>query len=823
MRKRQLRAIEIISLIIVLMTFSGLTIPRLIDSQAAIQETSDVIAPPPPCEGDLDRSGVVDGSDLAKFAISDVNYRIYGLNFSPYIDADEDPNKVELQITNDELRERLEIVAPYTEWIRTFGCNDDMKEAGMFAHSMGLKAAIGVWLGPNLTENQKQIDCLIGAAREGHVDLAAVGSEVLLRGDLSEEQLISYINQVKDRLAEDPPLHIPVTTADVYGILLSHPNVISAVDLVFVNYYPYWEGRNIDYAVAYLHRWHQQLMAAAHGKEVIVSETGWPGCGQQIGDAVPSPENASFYLLNFVSWARANNVRYFYFEAFDEGWKAKYEGPQGACWGIFDRVGSLKPGRQDVFNGKTMEDNWTNPVPEAPIIDFRGLPELTETNVSTFVVVGNTDPTNDVRLNGVPLSPSTRDGAGNFAVAVPLAEGENLLKLEMVSAEGEIIETVEKTVRFSEDFSTGGKRLIYVNSVDLGEGSPALPGTVVIDLDGDTLLGLIGNKYVVGISPDGGEIYTSDRTVIGTDTHRELRTLPFTLDIPPNGFIVSPDGTRLYSRNERLDVQSNTLLAELPLNIMTGSSWAGAPIPGGPTISADGRRIYCGNIIKIIDTEENTFMDTGISGYFMSDIALAPDASKILVSEYSYANGRLAVYDADTFEPLATISTLGDFAGEIAFSRDGQRAVVGSAGNPAWSTDGQITVIDLCGLKEVSHKALPLADNLTTSWNNEFFVSSGETDPIPKLGIDVYVLEASGNLVRTKSFFLGINGFRSSMGKPENDQIRRIVFKPQTTFCKGDFDKDGDVDGRDLAVFAAGGTGITLEEFAADFGRTDCP
>ena len=39
--------------------------------------------------------------------------------------------------------------------------------------------------------------------------------------------------------------------------------------------------------------------------------------------------------------------------------------------------------------------------------------------------------------------------------------------------------------------------------------------------------------------------------------------------------------------------------------------------------------------------------------------------------------------------------------------------------------------------------------------------------------------------------------------------------------CKGDFDQDGDVDGSDLAVFAAGGTGITLEDFVADFGRTN--
>ena len=41
--------------------------------------------------------------------------------------------------------------------------------------------------------------------------------------------------------------------------------------------------------------------------------------------------------------------------------------------------------------------------------------------------------------------------------------------------------------------------------------------------------------------------------------------------------------------------------------------------------------------------------------------------------------------------------------------------------------------------------------------------------------------------------------------------------------CDGDFDLDGDVDGSDLAVFAVGGTTITLEEFATDFGRTNCP
>ena len=41
--------------------------------------------------------------------------------------------------------------------------------------------------------------------------------------------------------------------------------------------------------------------------------------------------------------------------------------------------------------------------------------------------------------------------------------------------------------------------------------------------------------------------------------------------------------------------------------------------------------------------------------------------------------------------------------------------------------------------------------------------------------------------------------------------------------CLGNFDGDGDVDGVDLATFIGGGTGVSLAEFSAGFGRTNCP
>src|SRR5205814_8174335 len=130
-----------------------------------------------------------------------------------------------------------------------------------------------------------------------------------------------------------------------------HPAVIAACDVVLPNYYPYWEGVSIDTSIATLHRQHQLVVAAAQGKPVIVSETGWPSAGNVICNAVPSAANASLYFLNFVSWARANNVPYFYFTSLSENWKANYEGPQGAHWGVWTSDGVLKPGMQTVFDG----------------------------------------------------------------------------------------------------------------------------------------------------------------------------------------------------------------------------------------------------------------------------------------------------------------------------------------------------------------------------------------------------------------------------------------------------------------------------------------
>lgn len=299
-------------------------------------------------------------------------YRLEGINFSPFVDG-QDPNRG-ARVSEAQLRARMAIVAPYCKGIRTFGATNGLEAAPRIAQEFGLRVAMGAWIGRSLAANEAELANLIAAARAGLVDLAIVGSEVLLRRDLSEEELIGYLRRARQQI----PPGVPVSTAEAYGEWLARPALVQAVDAILVNYYPYWEGYSAGAAIGVVHAQHQRVLTSARGKPVIVSETGWPSAGNVIRNAVPSLANAVNYFLGFVSWARANKVPYFYFEAFDETWKAAYEGPQGAHWGLWDKYGRLKPGMQRVFSGETVPDTWSGTEavggPGSPAIEFTYVP-----------------------------------------------------------------------------------------------------------------------------------------------------------------------------------------------------------------------------------------------------------------------------------------------------------------------------------------------------------------------------------------------------------------------------------------------------------------
>ena len=113
---------------------------------------------------------------------------------------------------------------------------------------------------------------------------------------------------------------------------------------MLANCYPFWEGCAADYCLLYMKEMYRRAVAAAGGKKVIISETGWPDVGTAMGAAIPSRENAIRYFLNTCQWAEEEDIEIFYFSSFDEDWKTDDEGDVGAFWGLWNRDGELKYG-----------------------------------------------------------------------------------------------------------------------------------------------------------------------------------------------------------------------------------------------------------------------------------------------------------------------------------------------------------------------------------------------------------------------------------------------------------------------------------------------
>ena len=90
---------------------------------------------------------------------------------------------------------------------------------------------------------------------------------------------------------------------------MKHPKLIEVCDVILINCYPFWEGTPIEQSIASLERMYKQVKGAAKGKEVIITETGWPSKGNTIKKAVPSKENGLQYFVNVMDWAASNKIK----------------------------------------------------------------------------------------------------------------------------------------------------------------------------------------------------------------------------------------------------------------------------------------------------------------------------------------------------------------------------------------------------------------------------------------------------------------------------------------------------------------------------------
>jgi exo-beta-1,3-glucanase (GH17 family) len=255
------------------------------------------------------------------------------VSYAPFRGS-QSPFTAELMISPEQIAEDLVQLATVTKCVRIYSVDNGLDKVPELASRFGLKVNLGVWIGRDRIKNARLVEQALSLA-EANADVITsftVGSEVLLRGDMTAEDLQATIRSVKARTK------IPVSYADVWEFWLRHRDIANNVDFVTIHILPYWEDRPVraEHAAAYVDDVRRRVAAAFPGKDILVGETGWPSNGRMRDGALPSRINQARFISEILERARQESFRVNLFEAYDARWKRQWEGTVGGHWGLFN-------------------------------------------------------------------------------------------------------------------------------------------------------------------------------------------------------------------------------------------------------------------------------------------------------------------------------------------------------------------------------------------------------------------------------------------------------------------------------------------------------
>jgi len=259
--------------------------------------------------------------------------KLYCLSYAPFRDG-QTPFNPATHVSAAQIDDDLSRLAKITDCVRTYSVEFGQDQVAAIAKKHGLKVLQGIWLSDDAAKNHLNVETGIKIANEypDVVRALIVGNEVLLRGNMSADDLAAAIRDVKSRVK------VAVTYADVWEYWLKNPQIAAATDFVTIHILPYWEDFPIpaERAAVHVDQIRKHVMAALPGKEVVIGEVGWPSEGRMREGALPSPANQARVIQDVLALAKRENYRVNVIEAFDQPWKRGLEGTVGGYWGLLD-------------------------------------------------------------------------------------------------------------------------------------------------------------------------------------------------------------------------------------------------------------------------------------------------------------------------------------------------------------------------------------------------------------------------------------------------------------------------------------------------------
>ncbi len=260
-----------------------------------------------------------------------------------------------------ELAHDIKLLKKLTNRIRIYASLENSEVIPLAAEEE-MSVIAGAWINQDNYANDREIAALKEKMMYyDNIEEAIVGNEALLRNDISVDDLIVYLDEVREAT------EVPISTAEPWHIWLKNPELVKHVDYIAVHLLPYHEGVPIEGAAAYTIDRYKELALAYPRKRIVITEVGWPSSGPTIGASVASDVNQARFVREFLAKNSNSQYDYYLMEAFDQPWKYNIEGWAGAYWGMFDAKRTPKYALQGSV---AKDDRWAEKAIWASAIAF---------------------------------------------------------------------------------------------------------------------------------------------------------------------------------------------------------------------------------------------------------------------------------------------------------------------------------------------------------------------------------------------------------------------------------------------------------------------
>ena len=250
----------------------------------------------------------------------------YGISYSPY-----DANSA--CKTQDAVNSDIAMFNGYG-YVRLYGTDCNQTAMVLAAgESFGLKVFAGVY---NIAEYADGVQQLIDQVNGdwSRISSVSIGNEDVNTGAATVSAVTDAVNSARSTLSAAGYTG-SIVHVDVYATINENPDLCNVGDYVAANCHPYFAGVAASDAGSYVLEQAQQLSETCSGKNVVITETGWPTGGQSYESASPSVANQKTAIASLRSSFSNNLVL---FSAFNDLWKQDNAGTYGTehYWGFME-------------------------------------------------------------------------------------------------------------------------------------------------------------------------------------------------------------------------------------------------------------------------------------------------------------------------------------------------------------------------------------------------------------------------------------------------------------------------------------------------------